>query len=66
MKNVEEVGYGVKEISVTLHNGTTYDRVLVAWDREIVDVFDHADVPFGTNDIASVGASTKRRLPDDG
>ena len=56
LKGIPEIHYGIKQVRVTLPDGSVYSRVLVAWDRQIVAVLDHDEIPLNASEVTTVEA----------
>ncbi len=53
LAQVPEHSYGIKRVVLLLDNGSAYDSY-VAWDKEIVFVPGHTDVPFDVGRVVGV------------
>jgi len=56
LKDIPLVHYGVKQVRVTLSDGSVYSRVLVAWDCQLFAVLGQDNIPFGASNIVEVVA----------
>ncbi len=54
LRHVPEVGYGAKQVTVTLRDGSTYDDVFILWDREVSSVGHHPKLPFDARHVVQV------------
>jgi len=59
LKRQGETGMGYQVVSVTLKNGKHFDQV-VASEGYVIQVRGYKDVPFTTDDVASVSLNHKR------
>jgi hypothetical protein len=59
LKRQGETGMGYQVVSVTLKNGKRFDQV-VASEGFIIHVRGHKDVPFSSDEMASVDVNHKR------
>ena len=59
LKRQGETGMGYQVVSVTLKNGKHFDQV-VASEGYVIQVRGYKDVPFTTDDVASVSLTHKR------
>jgi hypothetical protein len=46
--------YGLKKVTVELADGAKFPDTLIAWNKIVVDVLGHHDVPFDANQIVGV------------
>jgi hypothetical protein len=56
MRRIAEIGYGAKQVIVTLRDGTEFENVYVLWDREVAAVGTEAEQPFDARDIVAIRA----------
>jgi hypothetical protein len=59
LKGQGETGMGYQVVSVTLKNGKHFDQVLTS-EGCVIQVRGHRDVPFASDDVASVDVNHKR------
>lgn len=59
LKQDVETGIGYQVISVELKNGRSFDQVLAS-EGCIIEVRKYKEIPFGSDDIASVKVTHKR------
>jgi hypothetical protein len=59
LKHTEETGIGYQVISVELVDGRRFDQVLAS-EGCIIEVRGHREIPFGSDDVASVRVNHKR------
>lgn len=54
VKKMPKYSYALKRVSVTLSNGSRFHGTLVAWNKVIVGVLGHEDLPFDGRDVVDV------------
>jgi hypothetical protein len=57
LRSIAEIGYGAKQVIVTLNDGTEFEDVFVLWDREVSSVGRHPKLPFDARDVVRVRAA---------
>jgi hypothetical protein len=59
LKQAEETGIGYQVVSVELKDGRSFDQVVTS-ECCIIAVRGHKEIPFATDDVASVSVNHKR------
>jgi hypothetical protein len=66
MRPIQEIGYGAKQVVVTLKDGTEFEDVFVLWDREVSSVGRYPELPFDARDVVAVRPTVSTDLPHSG
>jgi hypothetical protein len=59
MQSITEIGYGAKQVTVTLKDGSEFEDVFVLWDREVSSVGMFSELPFDARDIVAVREASR-------